>query len=30
MIEVEELRKILINDYGAKKFWSLIDKEDNL
>ena len=29
-ISLEELRKILINDYGAKKFWSLIDKEDNL
>ena len=26
-IELEELRKILINDYGAEKFWSLIDKE---
>ncbi len=24
-IEVSELRKILINDYGADKFWSLID-----
>ena len=24
-IEVSELRKILINDYGANKFWSLID-----
>ena len=26
-IELEELRKILINDYGAEKFWSLVDKE---
>ena len=26
-ISLEELRKILINDYGAEKFWSLIDKE---
>ena len=26
-IELEELRKILINDYGADKFWSLIDKD---
>lgn len=25
-IEIEELRKILINDYGAKKFWKLVDK----
>jgi predicted nucleic acid binding AN1-type Zn finger protein len=24
-IELEELRKILINDYGARKFWELID-----
>ena len=24
-IELEELRKILINDYGAKRFWKLID-----
>ena len=23
--EIKELRKILINDYGAQKFWSLID-----
>ena len=27
-IELNELRKILINDYGAQKFWNLIDKED--
>ena len=27
-IKIEELRKILINDYGAEKFWELIDKED--
>ena len=26
-IELTELRKILINDYGAEKFWSLIDKD---
>ena len=26
-IELEELRKILIDDYGAKKFWSLIDND---
>lgn len=26
-IEIEELRKILINEYGAKEFWDLIDKE---
>ena len=26
-IELEELRKILVNDYGAERFWSLIDKE---
>ena len=25
-IDLEELRKILIDDYGAEKFWSLIDK----
>ena len=25
-IELTELRKILINDYGAEKFWSLIDE----
>lgn len=24
-IEIDELRKILINDYGAGKFWNLID-----
>ena len=27
-IDLEKLRKILINDYGAEKFWQLIDKED--
>ena len=27
-ISLEELRKILINDYGAENFWSLIDKEE--
>ena len=26
-ISLEDLRKILIDDYGAKKFWKLIDKE---
>ena len=26
-IELEELRKILVNDYGAEKFWELIDNE---
>ena len=26
-IELTELRKILINDYGAEKFWNLIDGE---
>ena len=26
-IDIEELRKILVNDYGAEKFWNLIDKE---
>ena len=26
-IELEQLRKILIDDYGAKKFWALVDKE---
>ena len=26
-IELTELRKILVNDYGAEKFWSLIDKD---
>ena len=25
-IELTELRKILVNDYGAEKFWDLIDK----
>ena len=25
-IELEKLRKILINDYGAEKFWKLIDE----
>ena len=24
-IEISELRKILINDYGAERFWNLID-----
>ena len=27
-IEIEELRKILVNDYGAKEFWNLIDRKD--
>lgn len=27
-IRLEELRKILIKDYGAEEFWSLIDKEE--
>ena len=27
-IELSELRKILINDYGAEKFWKLIDEEN--
>jgi len=27
-ISLEELRKILINDYGAKEFWRLIDEEN--
>lgn len=27
-ISLEELRKILINDYGADKFWNLIDGKD--
>ena len=27
-IELEKLRKILIDDYGAKKFWSLIDVQE--
>lgn len=26
-IELSKLRKILINDYGAEKFWKLIDNE---
>ena len=26
-IELTELRKILVNDYGAEKFWSLIDEK---
>ena len=26
-IELDELRKILINDYGAEKFWNLIDND---
>ena len=26
-IELKELRKILINDYGAEKFWRLIDND---
>ena len=26
-IELTELRKILIDDYGSEKFWNLIDKE---
>ena len=26
-IDLEELRKILVNDYGAKKFWNLIDNK---
>lgn len=25
-IELEELREILVNDYGAEKFWQLIDE----
>lgn len=25
-IELDKLRKILINDYGAEKFWDLINK----
>ena len=28
-ISLEELRKILINDYGAEKFWNLIDNKKN-
>ena len=27
-IELDELRKILVNDYGAEKFWNLIDGEE--
>ena len=23
--EIEKLRKILVNDYGAERFWNLID-----
>lgn len=26
-ISLEDLRRILVDDYGAKKFWKLIDKE---
>ncbi len=26
-IEIEKLRKILINDYGAEKFWKLLDNK---
>ena len=26
-ISLEELRKILVNDYGAEKFWKLIDED---
>ena len=26
-IKLEDLRKILVNDYGAKEFWELIDKK---
>ena len=26
-IELIKLRKILVNDYGAEKFWNLIDEE---
>jgi len=26
-IELKELRKILINDYGAEKFWKMIDED---
>ena len=26
-IEISKLREILINDYGAEKFWELIDKD---
>ena len=27
-ISLEELRKILIDDYGAERFWNLIDREE--
>ena len=27
-ISLEELRKILVNDYGAERFWELIDEEN--
>ena len=27
-IEIDELRKILVNDYGAEKFWRLIDGQE--
>ena len=27
-ISLDELRKILIDDYGAEKFWNLIDGDD--
>ena len=29
-IDINELRKILIDDYGAKKFWSLIDGNEKV
>ena len=29
-ISLEELRKILINDYGVEKFWNLIDKKERI
>ena len=28
-IEISELRKILVNDYGATKFWDLIDNKED-
>ena len=28
-IELEELRKILINDYGSERFWNLVDKGES-